>query len=55
MGLAGAGASRLDDVRVDRTLREPVNVLEFSCFFFEYLDEPAADYFSLFFRIVYSR
>jgi len=41
--LAGGGAGRFDDVRVDRALREEIGVVVLARLFLEDLDEQVAD------------
>ncbi len=49
--LAGLGAGGLDDVRVDRALRQPFDAFELVRLLVEYLDEVAADDLALVFGI----
>ncbi len=51
MRLAGLAAGRLDDVRIDRALRQPADALELRRFLVEYLDEQPADDLALGFGI----
>ena len=44
-------AFALDDIRIDCSLSEEIDVLEFACLFFEDADEFAADDFAFCFRI----
>src|ERR1700719_450686 len=51
MRLSRLGARRLNDVRIDRALREPLDVFEFRRLFIEHFDKTPADDFSLLLRI----
>ena len=51
MRLAGLGARRFDDIRIDRALRQPFDILELRRLFVEYFDEHPADDLALLFRI----
>lgn len=48
----GSGSGRLDNVRVDGTLRQPFDVVQLQRFFVEHFHEDAADDFTFRFRIV---
>jgi hypothetical protein len=52
MRLAGLAAGRLDHVRVDGALRQPLGIGELARFLIEDLDEQVADDLALGFRIV---
>ena len=51
----GGGSSRLDNVRVDGTLRQPFDVVQLQRFFVEHFHEHATDNFTLGFRIAFTR
>ena len=52
MRLAGLAAGRLDHVRVDRALRQPLHVVELGGLFVKDLDEQVADDLALGFRVL---
>ena len=51
MRLACLGAGRFDDIRINRTLRQPASILEFLRFFFEDFNKQITDNLALTFRI----
>ncbi|VUJ24739.1 Uncharacterised protein [Klebsiella pneumoniae] len=51
----GGGSGRLDNVRVDGTLRQPFDVVQLQRFFVEHFHENATDNFTLRFRIAFTR
>ena len=50
VGILAAGG--LNHVRINRALRQPVGIAEFTCFFFEDFDKYAADNLTLLFGFI---
>jgi len=51
MRLAGLGASRFDDIRVDRALRQPLDAVQLVRFLVEDFNKLAADDLAFLFRV----